>query len=259
MADVWNPNQYDRFRAEREAPFRDLVAGIDRDGWRPERVLDLGCGTGRLTAELHRGLGAGSTLGIDSSAAMLEEARELGEPGLSFRAGDIATFAPDESFDLVLSNAALHWIDDHPALLARLASWLTPGGRLAVQVPANFDHPAHGVAARLAESEPFAAQLAGWRPSRPVLAPEQYARTLHELGFEAPCVRLQVYPHVLDDQAALVEWLKGTSLTTYRRQLGEELYAQFVERYRAMMLEDAPEGPVFFPFKRILFWARRST
>ena len=151
--DTWNPAQYERFRAEREQPFHDLVALITR---RPAgRILDLGCGTGVLTAALHRELGAEETLGVDSSKAMLERARTLEVEGLAFERGDIGEWRPGARFDVVFSNAALQWVGDHPALFARLKAMLVPGGEIAVQIPANFDHVSHALAAEIAREQPF--------------------------------------------------------------------------------------------------------
>jgi trans-aconitate 2-methyltransferase len=137
VQDAWNPLQYGKFGAERAQPFEDLLSLVDAapDGRRPERVVDLGCGTGELTARLHDHLGAGETLGLDSSTAMLEKTRPLAGGGLRFEHGDIAAFEARGQFDVVFSNAALHWIPDHPRLLRRLRDALRPGGQLAVQVP----------------------------------------------------------------------------------------------------------------------------
>ena len=109
-------------------------------------------------ARAHRARGASETLGLDSSPAMLERARAHAGAGLAFALGDIAGFE-GRGFDLVLSHAALHWVPGHPELLARLAGALAPGGQLAVQVPANHDHPSHRLAHALAAEEPFAAAL----------------------------------------------------------------------------------------------------
>src|SRR5262245_60835935 len=111
-SDTWNPAQYDKFQREREQPFFDLV-----DLVRPApgmRVVDLGCGTGRLTQIVHEQLRARETVGIDRSARMLEE-RQTGElpAGLRFEVGTIESFPDDRgTFDLIVSNAAFHWVQD---------------------------------------------------------------------------------------------------------------------------------------------------
>src|SRR5690242_17107707 len=137
--DTWDPGQYLKFASERSRPFFDLLAQVEPCPG--GAVVDLGCGTGELTQRLHLHAGAASTLGIDTSAAMLAEAEAFAGDGLQFAPGDIANFAPGAEYDVVFSNAALHWVPDHPALLARLTAALRPGGQLAVQVPANADHP----------------------------------------------------------------------------------------------------------------------
>jgi trans-aconitate 2-methyltransferase len=256
VRDTWNPNQYERFRAEREQPFHDLVALITK---RPAaRVVDLGCGTGVLTTELHRELQATETLGVDSSDAMLERARTFETAGVRFTLGDIGDSQPDAPFDVVFSNAALQWVGDHPRLFARLSAMLTPGGELAVQVPANFDHVSHTLAADIAHEEPFAEAMHGYTRTFSVLPPEEYATLLHDLGFVAQSVRLQVYGHVLESPDAVVEWVRGTLLTDYESRLADPLYQEFVARYRERLhaaLGD--QRPYFYPFKRILLWGRR--
>ena len=253
--DTWNPTQYERFRSEREQPFHDLVALITR---RPaNRVVDLGCGTGVLTAVLHRELGAESTLGVDSSDAMLERARTLDVPGLDFVHGDIGQWWPAAPFDVVFSNAAIQWLGDHPALFARLRAMLVPGGELAVQVPANFDHLSHRLAAEIAREEPFIDAMRGYTRTFAVLAPEEYATLLHQLGFITQSVRLQVYAHVLESPDSVVEWVRGTLLTDYELRMPAALYQEFVTRYRERLnaaLGD--QRPFFYPFKRILLWGR---
>ena len=210
-SDPWSPEQYERFRAEREQPFWDLLQLIDaRPGG---RVVDLGCGTWALTRELHRALRAGETIGVDSSPAMLQRAAEIAEPGLHFVEGDIATWAPPHPCDVVFSNAALQWLDDHPRLLARVAGFLAPAGVLAVQVPANHDHPSHTIAAEVALEEPFASATGGYARVPSVLPPEAYAQLLYDMGLRSLHMRLQVYCHELATTRDVVEWTRGTLLT----------------------------------------------
>jgi trans-aconitate 2-methyltransferase len=259
--DTWDPRQYDKFQREREQPFYDLLSLVHLQ---PRmRVVDLGCGTGKLTRVLHARLDAHDTVGIDRSDKMLEPARAETQPhGLRFETGTIEGFAERadaDRFDLIFSNAAYHWVADHDTLVPRLAARLAPGGQLAFQVPAQHDDPTHMTADELADTEPFRSAFHGWRRVHAVQTPEHYARLLYRSGFADQNVRLIVYPHVLASREGVVEWMKGTLLTEYARRLPDSLFAQFVEAYRAQLLPrlDASE-PYFFPFKRILCWGQRS-
>jgi trans-aconitate 2-methyltransferase len=254
--DPWNPRQYERFRDERLRPFEDLLALVEpRPGM---RVVDLGCGTGEPTRRAHDRLGARETTGIDSSAAMLERAAAFAGGGLSFRQGDLAAFT-GEGLDLVLSNAAIHWVPDHAALLRRLAACLAPGGQLAIQVPANDHHPSHTVARDVAREPDLAAALGGYARESPVLPPEEYARILHAAGFEAQRVRLEVYVHPLPSREDVVEWVKGSLLTDYERRLSPERWSDFLARYRARLLAALPdERPFVYTYRRLFLWAQRG-
>ena len=252
----WNPEQYGQFHGERAQPFFDLLALVEhRPGM---RVVDLGCGTGELTRELHRRLSARETIGIDNSPAMLAKSVSFVGDGLRLEQGDIGEFTSAAEFDLVFSNAALHWVPDHEALLPRLTSALTERGQLAVQVPANDDHLSHTTAVEVAREAPFQEALGGHVRQSPVLAPEAYATQLHHLDFRQQQVRLQVYAHELESRDAVVEWVRGSTLTDYERRLPAELWPRFLERYRERLLPQLDDtSPYFYPFKRVLFWASR--
>ncbi len=254
--DSWDPAQYERFRDERSLPFFDLLALVrGRPGL---RVVDLGCGTGELTRRLHEHLYARETLGIDSSDAMLAKAQAHAGGGLSFEKRTIDAFAdaPGDPWDVVFSNAALHWVSGHDELVAKLTRALAPGGQIAIQVPAAHDHPSHLAAAEVAREEPFAKALRGYVRYAPVLLPEQYAHLLDALGYREQQVRLQVYGHHLESRDQVVEWMKGSLLTGYEKRLSPELFARFLDRYREVLMPRLPDTrPHFFPFKRILFWA----
>jgi trans-aconitate 2-methyltransferase len=254
-ADTWDPAVYHRFQAERKQPFDDLLALVDRVPG--GAVVDLGCGSGELTAELHQHTGAALTTGVDSSANMLEQATAQEKAGLTFVHGDLATWEPQAPLDVVFANASLQWVPDHSSLLARLRDQLAPRGQLAVQMPANFDHPTHTIADTVGRSfgMPPVARFEA------VLAPERYAGLLDELGFAEIHARMQVYVHRLPSTASVVEWVKGTLLTEYRRELSPEQYDQFLEQYRTQLFtalgDPSGEAPYTHLFKRILFWARQ--
>jgi trans-aconitate 2-methyltransferase len=253
--DGWDPDQYNRFAQQREQPFWDL-AHLIREVPDP-RVVDLGCGDGRLTALLSAQLNASSITGIDSSLAMISAASAHDNWATHFVLADIGTWLEPNSYDVVFANASLQWVPDHPRVLARWADSLRDGGQLAVQVPANADHPSHVIAATVAAemlSDPAPDAVA-----ENVLAPERYATILDELGFDEQHVRLQVYAHRLTSTSEVVEWVKGTTLTRFKGALGAAGFEHYVARYRVRLLEElGDQAPYLYPFKRILIWARRS-
>ena len=242
----WNPNQYERFKAERKQPFADLLSLVEH---RPRmRVVDLGCGTGELTREIHQTLNAEETVGIDNSETMLLKSGGFGGETLHFERGDIEAFVTVRPYDLIFSNAALHWVEDHESLLTRLTSFLAPHGQLAVQMPANETHASHQTAMDVAREM-------GIEPRRsPMQPPERYAELLHHLGYTRQHVRLQIYGHVLDSSTDVIEWVKGTLLSDYERRAGER-WPEFLKRYRELLLERiGDKHPYFFTYCRILLW-----
>ena len=161
--------------------------------------------------------------------------------------------APD-AYDVVFSNAALHWLPDHRAVLRRWVGSLRSGGQLAVQVPANADHPAHRLAAEVAD------ELMPDPPPDPVasnvLEPRGLRRLLDELGCTEQQVRLQVYVHHLGSTEDVVEWLKGSWLTRFKDAARWRGWLRFIDLYRARLLAElGRRTPFLYTFKRILIWA----
>jgi trans-aconitate 2-methyltransferase len=260
MGDAWKPEQYGKFAEERAQPFWDLLDLIER---RPiRRGIDLGCGTGELTEAAAERLAVEDMTGIDSSEAMLAEARERARTGLTFAGGDIGSWSSGGDHGLVLANSSLHWFPDHVGVVTRWWAALAPQGQLAVQIPANADHPSHRLAGQVAATEPFRSALGGTPPPDPVavnvLDPDQYAILLDHLGAARQHVRLQVYAHTLASSADVVEWMRGTSLTRFFRLLPADLHEPFVAEFRQRLLAAIGDrAPYFYPFKRILFWASK--
>jgi len=227
-----------------------------------DRAVDLGCGPGELTAAAAAQLDVGEMIGIDNSPAMLDKAAEHASANVRFEFGDIAEWKSAADFDLVLAAASLHWVPDHERVIGQWAEALRPGGQIAIQVPANSAQPSHVVAREVAGREPY---LSLFGPDGPpldpvreyVLEPEEYAQILYDLGFERQLVRLQVYPHVLPSSRHVVEWVRGTTLTRFEKRLDPVAFASFVDDYERELLAVLGERePFFFPFRRILMWAR---
>ncbi|MEO1268293.1 MAG: methyltransferase domain-containing protein [Myxococcota bacterium] len=254
----WNPEQYHRFYQQRRQPFLDLRSLVQPQ---PQmRILDLGCGTGVLTRQLHDHLQAASTLGIDSSETMLVQSQNHTDDHVRFELQAIEQFTGEgpEGYDLVFSNAALQWIGDHTSLWKHVYSLVAPGGQLAIQIPANHDHASHRTAALVAQEEPFASALGGWFRIFPVLPVDAYALLLEGLGAVDIHVRLQVYIHPMPSREALVEWVKGSLLTAYERRMPESMFPDYLEAFRDRLFAEIDDTqPYIYPFKRILMWCRR--
>ncbi len=246
----WNPEQYGKFQAAREQPFHDVVALLR--GGSSMRIVDLGCGPGTLTKKLAERFTDADVAGIDSSEAMLADAQKLKSPRLTFAHGTIEAFAGgglvDGAFDIIFSNAALQWVPNHAALVPALIARLTRRGQLAVQVPIDAYSSVRTVFA----------DVAGWRHEMATLDIEEYSKLLYAAGLADINVFEKIYPHVLADADAVLEWARGTALLPYLERLPPAQHGPYLDEVRKRLHAKYPERPVFFPFRRIIFYARRA-
>ena len=221
-----------------------------------DELSTCGCGTGVLTRVLHEHTQAAETVGVDRSDAMLDKSTQHAGDGVRFERGDIANFA-GSGLDVVFANASLQWVEDHDTLFPQLAATLKPGGQLAVQMPANEDHPSHAVARQVAQETPHSEALDGFVYRHSIHAPEWYAEQFARLGFAEQHIRMQVYLHRLPGPEDVIEWVKGSLLTDYRNRLGPEDYEAYLADYRERLMSVlSDERPFLYSFKRILLWGR---
>jgi trans-aconitate 2-methyltransferase len=237
-------------------PFQDLLALVQP----PDpgaSVLDIGCGTGEHARMLHESIGAGSTLAIDTDRELVAEAERHATAGLQYMHADILKWGREQRFDLIVANAVLQSLADHPSVFARLRELLVQGGQLAAQIPDNAGSVPHAVAHELAGDPRFATSLGTARPRWGTLQAEEYALLVHRLGFSAQRVEVHVYCHVMDSRAAFMSWVEGSVLAWYRRRLSASTLATFVTDYRDRLAGVLPDDkPYVFPSRRLLIWAR---
>jgi trans-aconitate 2-methyltransferase len=258
MIPDWTPHPYLTFAAPRLRPASDLLARVPLDA--PEHVVDLGCGTGSATALLADRWPQARLEGIDTSAAMLETARTKGPSGVTWRQADIAAWAADATWprvDLIFSNAALHWLDDHYRLLPALLGRLKPGGVLAVQMPANHTEASHTALFQLAREPRWADRLVPLCRTTPVDTPEAYLRLLSPLSQTLDIWQTQ-YMHVLEGSDPVARWTDTTIVRPLAAALNADEAEQLRTAYAAALRAAYPmeaDGHTLFPFRRLFLVA----
>lgn len=255
---MWDAAQYERFRGERSRPFFDMLSRIPDRSYRT--IVDLGCGTGDLTAALADHWPESHVTGVDLSEEMLVPAREREEPGrLEFIRGDLATWTPASPAELIVSSAAFQWVPDHERLIGHVASSLARGGVLAVQMPSNFGAPSHTLLDEVEAAGPWAERLRGRRRHDMVLPIARYIDLAGSHGLRMDAWETTYY-HLLEGDDPVLEWMKGTALRPILAALGGPEREEFLGLYGRKLREAYPQtsAGTLFPFRRIFFVARKG-
>lgn len=252
---AWNPEKYDEFKPERFAPFYDLISLIDN---KPAMdVIDLGCGTGELTGKLAARLPDAHILGIDSSAEMLSKAESFRTENLRFEQKTIEEqISTGQKWDLVFSNAAIQWVENHRTLLPEIISTLKPGGQLAIQIPSQKSNVLNQILAELVQEQPYKNALNSWFRDSPVLETDDYAQIFFEHGGKEMTIYEKIYPLIVPHTDELFQWISGTALIPYLEKLTGEIKDNFVSEFKSRIDQRFLKTPILYPFKRIMLKAK---
>jgi len=258
---LWDPQQYSRFEAERDRAALDLLLRLPGD-LEPGLIVDLGCGTGQHAALLKRRHPRARVIGLDSSAAMLEQARGLGAD-VEWVQADLARWEPDGPIDLIFANASLQWLPDHEGLLRRLTGLLAPGGDIAVQMPLAWDTLHYRTMRAVMAEGPWSDRLSERETIQALLSPEAYYGVLAETC-EAVDIWSTTYLHALTGADAVLEWMKGTALRPHLTALAEEpamrdAYLSALSDALSKAFPRRPDGVTLLPFPRLFLTARRRS
>ncbi|WP_158968857.1 methyltransferase domain-containing protein [Chachezhania sediminis] len=248
----WNPALYAQFAGLRLRPALDLLMQVG--DLPPGEICDLGCGNGAVGPVLAARFPDRRVVGIDSSPAMLEQARATGAYA-DLRQGDATAWMPDAPPALIFSNALLHWLPAHAALLPRLAGFVAPGGMLAVQVPHQNPAPSHRLWHDLV-AEHFPGRF---DPSTApgILEPADYHRILSPLGGLSlwETEYFQVLPPAADAHPVRL-FTSSTFARPVLDVLSEDEAEQLIAAYdlrAARIYPREADGSVLFPFRRLFF------
>ena len=253
---AWDPALYSSFAQPRLRPALDLLARIDVAA--PRRVVDLGCGTGNVTRLLAQRWPDAKVTGIDSSPEMLAAAADGG--AIHYNLGDMGSWTADRPVDVLFSNAALHWLDDHARLFPRLFDQLAPGGVLAVQMPRNHHAPSHTLMAEAAAAGPWRGTLAPLLRRDPVADPAVYYDLLAPVAAGLDLWQTE-YLHVLDGDDPVVRWTMSTALRPLLDALEGEWRQGFLDAYTKLIATAYPpqaDGKTLLSFRRLFLVARKA-
>jgi trans-aconitate methyltransferase len=240
----WDAGVYHRVSAPQFAWGQSVLDRLALSG--SETVLDAGCGSGRLTAELLRRLPVGRVIAVDRSANMLAEAEahlrpEFGDR-VSFLQADIQDLALAEPVDAIFSTATFHWVRDHPRLFRALFSCLNPGGRLVAQCGggANIARLKRR-AESLLDSPPYRDVAAGWTDPWEFASPETTAMRLEAAGFSEIETGLIAAPTTFRGAQEFREFVQSAVLRAHLDALPDGLLREtFVDAITAMANRDDP-------------------
>ena len=247
----WDAEEYRTSSCNQKKWALELLAKLDLEG--SERVLDIGCGDGEITAAIARRVPRGSAVGIDSSRDMVDQAATHYPPercpNISFVLKDAREIDFDEEFDAVFSNACLHWVIDHRPVLASIRRCLKPSGRLLLQMGGKGNAVTVLKAIDAVLKMPrWAGYFEGFTFPYAFYGPGDYRPWLAALGFQADRVELLPKDMVHEGESSFAAWLRTTWLPYTQRvpeSLREEFIREIVAAHARIRPSDA-DGSIHF-------------
>lgn len=248
--------KYNEFKNIRFRPFFDLSELIQSDGL--ITAIDLGCGTGEQTKILSERFKNAQFIGIDASAEMLAKSKNLESNNLHFEQRTTEeVLKSNEKYDLIFSNAALQWSDNHSELFPNLLDLLSDKGQFAVQMPMQNTNILNVLLLELAQEEPYKTYLNNWKREYPLLTIDEYTSILFEAGLENITVIQKVYPIIAKDVNTLFDFISGSALIPYLERLSGEQQKEFTNKFKEKIVKAFPKFPAIYAFKRLLMYGRK--
>jgi trans-aconitate methyltransferase len=259
MSKEWDAASYHKVAVPQTEWGRRVLARLTVRG--DERVIDAGCGTGRLTAELMMRIPRGRLVAIDRSWNMLLTARANLRPEFTTRVSFVRVELPHLPFnawaDLVFSTATFHWVRNHALLFDNIFRALRAGGRLFAQCGGGPNLArAHALAERVMCTERFARYFSNWGNLWEFATPEVTVSRLRAAGFVAVAANLEAAPTTLADEASYREFVATVIYNSHLDRIGDPaLRARFIDEITALSARDDP--PFTLDYWRLNLEGRR--
>ena len=253
----WSAKQYSKFEKERTLPCVDLVHGIHLQN--PKTILDVGCGIGNSTAVLQNVYPNAEIIGADASEDMLERARK-NCTGIQFVHLNFETEFKkwDQTYDVIFSNACIHWISNHNQFIPDLFERVNEGGVLAIQIPLQNKHPVYQWIDAMCDSKEWKDKIRN-KKSYHTLKEEEYYDILSSLSNDFRIWQTNYY-HVLDSHASIIEWYKGSGFRPYLEQLSDVDQNRFLQQIYSFVKNTykvQKDGKILFPMPRLFMLVKK--
>ncbi len=258
----WDPEDYSRASAAQQRMAMELLSGAELRG--DERVLDIGCGDGKVTAYIAGLVPRGSVVGVDASEEMILYAQHVyppqAYPNLAFEVGDASSLDFAEEFDVIVSNSALHWVLDHGPVLDGIKRALKPGGQIFLQMGGrgNVSHTWEVLRILMAQ-ERWARYFNDFSFPYGFYGPDEYREWLVQAGLVPRRVELVTRDMALEGCEGLAAWIRTTWLP-FTQRIPEELRDSFVDELADEYVKIYPpdeEGLVHIDMMRLMVEAEK--
>jgi len=241
--DPWDARAYRSHSTGQYTWAKQLISALQLGG--TESVLDIGCGDGKVTAEIARQVPKGSVVGIDSSPAMIELSSttypKAEYPNLGFRLLDAGVLDYEETFDIVFSNAVLHWVEDHEAVLEGIYRALKPGGKMLLQMGGEGNAvDILGVMHHFMRRQEWRDYFKDFRFPYTFHSADTYQKLLAKAGYSTSKAALIAKDMVHPDAEAFKGWIE-TTWFPYINRVSSEHREEFVDRFASEYLLRFPE------------------
>ena len=247
----WNASEYARISTLQAAMAEEVLASLDLKG--TERILDVGCGNGKTTAEIAARVPRGAVLGVDASADMIAFAAAHGalHPNLQFAVADARHLPYEHEFDLVVSFNALHWVPEQDQALGSIRSAVKPAGLAQLRlVPKGQRKSLEDVIDETRLSSRWSGYFQSFRDPYLHLTPEQYGESARRNGFEVRRIRVVAKAWDFQSRSAFLTF-GGVTFVEWTQHLPEAERLAFatdvLDRYQRVAC-DAPGEENFFRF-----------